>query len=332
MNLSEILSDLYRRLNYATTPDTTVTTRLTAFVNETQQEILSEPGMESLLNDQVTFASVASTPEYSLPPVVSRLKMLRETTNDRVIQGPKSLGWYRAAYPDPTAVTGTPDSFVDLGVSAVAVQPSNASELFVLSTSASDGASKTAFVEGYITGGYYRASSVALNGITAASLSAAITTWIQVTKFYIALTAGGVTTAAGNVTLLEDSGIGTELARIPIGDAYASYRRIALAPCPSAAITYSLDFDRDATDLVQLTDEPIIPLRFHRLLGLGARMREYEKTTDSRYPQAQEEYLFGLKKLKFFLYSQTAGSPNLRGSMTAPRSSRLGGWFPADSW
>jgi hypothetical protein len=330
MNLTDLLADLYRRLDYQSTPATTVTTRLTAFINETQQEILSEPGMESLLNDSVTFASVASTPEYSLPPVVSRLKELRETTNDRIIRGPQSLAWYRRHYPDPTAVTGTPEDFVDLGLSAVAVQPSNASELFVLSTSASDGATKTAFVEGYITGGYFRSSSVALNGITAASLSAAITTWIEVTKFYIALTSGGVTTAAGNVTLLEDSGLGTELARIPIGDAYASYRRIALAPCPSAAITYSVDFDRDATDLAQATDEPIIPLRFHRLLAIGARMREYEKLNDSRYASAQAEYLYGLKKLKFFLYSQTVGSPNLRGAQTE-QPSRLGGQYPAGS-
>ena len=50
MTLSEMRADLYRRFNYAASPATDVTTRLTAFLNETQNEILSEPGMEALRN------------------------------------------------------------------------------------------------------------------------------------------------------------------------------------------------------------------------------------------------------------------------------------------
>lgn len=332
MTLNDLEQDLYRRLGFQTaTPDTATQTRLRAFLNDTQQEILSEPGMDSLLNDTVTFASVASTPEYSLPPVVARVKGIRETTN-RTLLGMQSQDWYHSVYPDPTAITGTPTDWVDLGYAAVAKQPSNASELFVLSDSAADGATKTAYIEGYITGGYFRSASVALNGVTAASFGATITTWIEVTKFYIALTAGGTTTAAGNVTLMEDSGLGTELARIPIGGAHARYRRIALAVCPASAITYSVEFERDAANMSIAGDEPLLPPRFHRLLAVGARMREYEKQDQSgRYQAAQAEYIYGLKKLKYYLYNQTVGTPNLRGE-SSQRVSRLGAWFGSDRW
>lgn len=332
MTLADLLADVYRRLNYATAPDTTVATRITAFLNESQQEILSEPGMESLLDDVVTFVSVASTAEYSLPPSVARVKSIRDTTNLLTL-APLSESAYKAAYPDPTLITGIADSYVDLGYAGVSVQPSNASELFVKSSSATDGATKTAFIEGYTTGGMFRTASVALNGITAASFGATITTWDRVTKFYIALNAGTATTAVGVVSLCEDSGAGTVLATIPIGQSFARYRRIALAICPSSAITYSVDYERDVPDLSVANDQPILPPRFHRLLAIGARMREYEKQDDGRrYLAAREEWSYGLRKVKFYVHSQAVGSPNLQGGPGQRRPSRLGAMFGVDRW
>jgi hypothetical protein len=332
VDLNTLEQDLFRRLGFnTTTPDTATQTRLRAYLNETQNEILSEPGMDVLLQDSVTFASVASTPEYSLPPVVARVKAIYDTSNQIGLES-RSRQWYRDAYPSPTAVTGLPDSWIDMGYAAVAKQPSNASELFVISDSASDGATKTAKIEGYITGGYFRSASAVMNGITGVSFGATITSWIEVTKFYVVLGAGGETTAAGNITLMEDSGAGTELARIPIGQDYARYRRIALAVCPSSAVTYTVDFLRDVADMSQAGDEPVLPPRFHRLLGIGARMREYEKQDQVRYRATQSEYLYGLKKLKFFLYSQAVGTPNLRGNAQPSRASRLGAWYAVDRW
>src|SRR5262245_44025346 len=111
-NLNDLEQDCYRRLGFATTtPDTATQTRIRAYLNETQQEILSEPGMGFLLEDSLTFATIASTPEYSLQWSVGEILQIRETTN-RITLRPQSLDWYRSAYPDPTAVTGTPDSWV----------------------------------------------------------------------------------------------------------------------------------------------------------------------------------------------------------------------------
>lgn len=321
MTLSDLLADLYRRFGYASSPATEVTTRFTALLNETQAEILSRPGLASLLNGSLTFASVASTPSYALPQGIARLKSLYETTNDTFLT-PRSLDWYRRAYPDPTAITGIPDHYVDLGFTGIAVQPSNASSIFVDSTAAGD--TGTAYLEGYRTGGYFVSKSVTMTGTTAVNISTAITDWVYLTKFYIS------TAAVGEVTLHEDASGGTELARIPLGQTYARYRQIALAPTPSSVITYTCDFEWDPQNMANATDEPLLPPRFHRLIGLGARAKEYEKKDSDRYVVAKREFDQGISDLIYFVASQAVGEPVMgRGQVRRP--SQLGAYFPSGS-
>lgn len=319
MTLNELELDLYRRLNYATAPATEVTTRLRALINETQNEILSEPGMGSLLNGSLTFASVADTPQYSLPQAAARVKTIYEITNDRKLDR-RSLEWYRTIYPDTAAVTGVPDTFVDLGLTSIAVQPASATELFADSTAAGD--TGTAYIEGWRTSGYFNSNTVVMTGTTGVTFDAAITDWVFLSKFYISAA------AVGAVTLQTTAAGGTILATIPIGQTYARYRRIALVPTPSSAITYTLDFEWDAQNMANANDEPLLPLRFHRLLTLGARMKEYEKKDDARYIKTAATYARGLDELKFYLFTQAAAGANLRGH-TRRGLSTLGAQYPA---
>ena len=299
----ELKQDVYRRTGFASSPDSVISTRIGAFINEVQQDILAEPGMEYLLNDSVTFASVADQQTYGLPPEVSKIKVLTEATN-RVQLFPMSLDEYRRVYPDPSAVTGTSNRWVDLGFDAGAVEPSDASTIFIVSTSASDN-TQTAYLEGFITGGYPFTASVALTGATAVSFTP--TTVISITKLFLSAA------AVGTITLREDSGTGTTLATIPVAGVYSRYRRIALAPTPSTAITYTVQCVRTVTDMVQDNDQPIIPYQFHRILAIGARTKEYEKVNDTnRLAVARVEYTKELKALKFWLYDQSAGTPNMR--------------------
>ena len=327
MTFADIQADLYRRLGLPTSPVSATSTRLNAFINETQQELLSEPGMEVILRDRMQFASVASTPEYGILQSISRIAFIRDTTNRRVL-GNMSPAAYFAEYPSPADVTGLPSAWVDLGISPVSVQPADASELFIVSTSASDDSSKSVTVEGFLSSGAFATQTTTLNGITAKSLSATLTTWLRLTKFEIVLAAGGATTAAGTVSLLEDSGAGTTLGQIYGGLALAKYRHLALAPTPASAVTYTVDFEREVSNMSNATDEPILPARFHRLLATGARMKEYEKTDNTRYLQARDEYSRGLAHLKYWLHTQAAGQPNMRGRVGEPPS-RLGAWYPS---
>lgn len=319
MTLGDLESDCYRRFNYAASPATDVTTRFRSFLNETQNEILCEPGMAALRNGSITFASVASTPQYSLPQAVARVKTVYEITNDQQLTA-KSIDWYRAAYPDVAAVTGTPAYFVDLGLTSIDTQPAAATEVFVDSTAAGD--TGTAYVEGYRTGGYFRSLSVTMTGTTGVSLAAAITDLVFLTKFYISAA------AVGSVTLQTTAAGGTVLATIPIGQTYARYRRIALVPTPAAAVTYTVDFEYDVQNMSIANDEPILPPRFHRMLATGARQKEYTWRDDVTNAEREaRDFQRDMRKLKFFLYSQAAGRPNLRGSEGQGRMSQLGAYF-----
>lgn len=319
MTFAQILADIYRRTGFASSPTADVVTRIKAFVNETQQEIFHEPGMEFLQNDTTSFSSVANQQTYGLPVSVAKIKQLRETTN-RIVLLPISLSEYRERYPDPSAVTGTPTRWVDLGFDAVDVEPSDASAVYVVSSSNSDVG--TAYIEGLRSGGVPFTDSVTMTGATAVQLPS-YSDVVSITKFYIS------TAAVGTVRLREDSGSGTILATIPVGYSYSRYRRIALAPTPAAVISYSLDFERNFTELVNDTDQPLLPEQFHHMLAIGGRMKEYEKTQDSRYGVAKDEYEKALKKLKFWLYEQTVGTANLRGPRISRPSIMDGGSIPA---
>ena len=109
-----------------------------------------------------------------------------------------------------------------------------------------------------------------MTGTTAVSLGAAITDVINIEDFYISAA------AVGTVTLLEDSGTGTELSRIPIGATYQRFYRYALAPTPSAAITYTIDGLVPITPMANDTDESFLDEDFHDILVDGAVHDEWK--------------------------------------------------------
>lgn len=323
MTFSEILSDIYQDANLSSAPDANTIARIKRYVNDGLRVILGEPGLSRLADSDAPFtvASVASQARYVVPEAVARIRGISERTNDRTLTA-MDLSDYRRIEPDPTN-TGTPSHYVPFGRTAVAVQPADASELFVDSTAAGD--TGTAFVEGIITGGYQRTASVTMTGTTAVSLSAAITSFIAVTDFYISAA------AVGTVTLHEDASGGTELARITIGQKRPRYSGFYLWPTPAGAIDYLVDYRRELTDLVNDADEPTLPTDYHWLLSAYARMRQYEKTNDDRLTIAKGLFDKGLSRLKY----ATQVSPDDRLVMGRGRvvgRSRLGAQTPADTW
>ena len=317
MTRGELLTQLYRRLNKSETPDTATKNRLVGFLNEVHREVLSLPGLQRLRDDTLTFASVANQARYALP-WVPKVHRLFEATNDRLLQ-PMTLADYRLIDPDPESTTGTPDAWIWAGYAPVAKQPSDASRIFIKSTSASD--TNTVFLEGETSGGYPRAVSKTMTGTTAVDVDTAITDWVRVTKVYLSAA------AVGTVTLHEDSGTGTELARIGIGQTSQRYCYLYLYPTPSSAITYTADVVQGITDLSQDTEEPRLPQDFHDLLVHGAMLREYEKTDDGRYTNALQRFEQRKRDLMYWL-AETAQSPV---RVPGGGRSRLGPWYPAGS-
>ena len=293
-------------------------TRYQEALNETHRAILRMPGFEQLRRATVTFASVADTQQYALPmDGIARVERIFETTNDRSLQY-HDIGWLRANDPDP--VSGTSWAWIPAGFQEVHTQPSDASQVFVKSTSTSDATTTTAssstdvtaYVEGIITGGYARTTNVAMTGTSAVSLSSAITNFIRITKFYLSTAASG-----------------TVLSKIAVGDSRAQFYSVFLYPTPSSVITYTADILRTVPDMSNDTDEPLLPEDFHDVLVDGAELRELTKQDDpNRWVLLQQRYNDGVRDLRSFVINHPDWSPQWGGGTAG--ISRLGSEFPVD--
>lgn len=319
MTLRDIERSVYRRLNKnASVPNPTTESRIRTFINERHRRLLRM--YPRLREDVITFASVESQQRYALPEQgIARINRMWETTNDVTLEQ-KTLGWLRTADADPQ--TGTPIIWVPVSQTQVHTQPSAAAEVFIKSTSASD--VNRAYIEGVVTGGYRRTAEVTMTGTTAVSLDTTITSWIQIDKCYLS------EQAVGTVTLHQTSGAGTELSRIAIGDTYGTFHSFLLWPTPASVITYTLDITRAVADMVQPNDEPLLPVDFHDLLSIGARLDEYEHTDDARRRLAEVEWDEGVKALQSWLVVLPSQRLDLNGEMR-PGFSRLGPDYPAGS-
>lgn len=324
MTFADILADLYEDTGYAAAPAAAVVARYKKYVNQTIREIVGKPGMSRLLDSDgpYTFASVASQARYVLPEAVSRIKTITERTNDQRLTL-MTLDEYRALDPDATAQTGTPERYVPIGRTGVAVQPANASEIFIKSTAAGD--TGTAYLEGIITGGYMRQLSVTMTGTTAVSFSAAVASFIELTDFYLSAN------AVGTVTLHEDSGAGTELARITIGQKRPRYYGIYLWPTPAAVVTYYVDYRRRTIELVNDTDEPPFDEDYHWVVSAGARKLIFHKKDDSRYDEAKADFDRGFKDLRNDVLWPADYDPGYPGEVS-DGGSNLGPHYPAGRW
>lgn len=326
VTFAQLKSDCYRRLNYQTSPATEVVTRIAAFINECHEDLLSRPGLSSLLYGTVTFASVASRARYGLSNV-AQIRAITETTNDTRLT-PRSLSWYRSVDPDPASNEAPPCWYIPLGIVAVQQVPAiTGTGLWVVSSSASDTV-PTVAIEAIRVGGYpHTPSNSTLTGTTRVQIGggSGLTDYIDVTQF--ALSAACV----GDISLYDAASDGNLLAVIPRGQTTARYWGFYLAMTPSDAITYTVDVEHELFTLSADTDEPLLPPRFHRLLAIGARAKEYEKTSDARYGVAVAEYERGVKDL---LYAVTC-PPDLivvPGTARNNIGSNLGPWFPDGRW
>jgi hypothetical protein len=298
---------------------TATATRYKHALNESHRQVLRKPGRECLRYGVVTFASVADQKLYALPTQgVARINRITEATNDRKLEY-RTPQWLDTVAPDPT--TGTPWAWIPRGLTEVHTQPSDASSVFVDSTSGSD--TNTAYVEGITSGGYYQSKSVSMTGTTAVNISAAVTDWIVITKFYLSAA------AVGTVTLHEDASGGTELAKIAIGDVRAQFTAFQLYHTPSSVLTYSADVLRAIPDMANDTDEPLLPEDFHDLLIDMAELRELRKGDDpNRYSMLVGDVKRGDAELQTFLTSHPDWVPSWDGNRS--EYSSLGAFFPAD--
>jgi hypothetical protein len=323
MTRADLERAVYQECGHSDAPDTRIVTRIRRLLTEGVHAVLGEPGLAHLADSDTpsVVASVASQARYVVPESIAAIRHISDRTNDRTLV-PMSLAAYRALDPDAASTSGTPTHYVPIGRVGVAVQPADASDIFVDSTSGSD--TNTAYLEGFITGGYQRRTAITMTGTTAISLG--ITSFLELNDFYLSHP------AVGTVTLHEDANGGTELARITIGETRPNYYGFYLWPTPAAVVSYYIDARRDVAPMTANTSEPPWPEDFHHLLVAYAAWREWTFKGDTdRGRDALQRYQVTLSRLKYFTQAQTDELPVMGGRRTVGHS-RLGGYYPADTW
>jgi hypothetical protein len=321
VNLGALLLDLCRRLNYQDVPAAAVTARLTAFINQRHRQILAMPGMDQLRDESITFQTVANQPTYAMGPAVSRIKTIYDSVTNQIKLEEQTLQWLRAIDPR-LASFGPPGYWVPLSIKQTQAQPATTG-LWAVSSSASD--TQNVFLETTRTGGYsHVAPATTLTGVTRVQIGT-LTDHVSVDKFYLA------TPAAGTVSLYDAVVSGNLLATIPIGATYARYLWIQLWPTPAGVYTYSVDYTREIHDMVNPSDQPLLPPDFHSLLSVGARLDEYEKLDDSRRSLMQDQWDKGIKRLQHYVLN-SGDLVIIPGERSRAGRSNLGPNFPAGVW
>lgn len=324
MNLGEIAGSIYDMTGANSTPDSAVIRLISRSINNVHREILGMTGMGRLRRKILTATCTASSPLMVMPQAATKIINIADRLNNHNLT-PIAMADVR--YEDPGLLfTGSiPDAYAIVNFSScVAKDPSAAASLFAISDSATDGSGIAAVVEGVVTGGYYRRASIAMNGLTAVNLSSAITTWEYVTKFYV------TGQAAGNITLHQTSGTGTELSSIPPGRSYPRYTLIHLSGTPATALTYYCDVEVHVEDMVNINDEPLLPEDFHWLIECGAMKRNYKKKEKiALYKIEDLNWRKGIADLRQHL--ATRGGVSTGGQRGGRQMSQLGGYYPAGS-
>ncbi len=144
------------------------------------------------------------------------------------------------------------------------------------------------------------------------------------TKFYLD------NPCAGAISLYDAAAAGNELAVIPIGQTASRYAAVEWFPIVTADTTEYVDYERQIFDLVNLSDEPLLPPDFHPLVGIGARVREYESIDDSRLANTRVLYEQGKTALKSFVMNTGDRIASLRPARMG--WNRLGAQYENQRW
>jgi hypothetical protein len=322
MNLGSLLDDCYRRLRYTTTPPPETIVRLTAFINDVHQDLLTIPGLQRLRDDTLTITALANQSKTGLPPAVARINGIVDRQNNIKLQQ-VPLSELRAIDPAQMNVGGYPLRYAVVGQQAVQIQPAATGvPLYASSTSATDTTQKV-FIESIHLGAYppFTTSGVTLTGTTRVFVSQS-TDNIEVTRFYLDSRTNGY------ISLWDAATAGNELARIQPPTLFSRYQAVVWWPIQTVDCLEYADITRTIADLVNPTDEPLIPPDFHSTVIQGVLEREYTRLDDSRASIARADYQQGMADLQSWVMNDGDRIASLRPIPT--KWSRLGGDYPAD--
>jgi len=190
MTFADILLDCYRRLRLPAAPPAATITRIKSLCNEVHRELLTAPGISRLRDGPVPIpvTITASVARSGLPPVVSRIRGITDRTNNRTLTE-LPLADLRQMDPGQLFVGGPASAYADVGYMPVQFQPTAATGLWAVSSSASDTV-PAVFLQTFRTGGYQSSDTETLTGLARVAIGTGtpLTDHEQVTRFYYCLT------------------------------------------------------------------------------------------------------------------------------------------------
>lgn len=313
MILSSIQSGVYDKLGLETSPGSVIAARVLRNINLAYREIMGDGVFKLLRNRVLAVTTVANSVNCVLPQVASEIYKLVNRSNQLDLTE-ADLSWIREQDPGQTQLTTTPYRYAVANYqSPTAKRVSASAQMYVDSTSAGD--VQTAYIEVITAQGYVRQASVTVTGVTEAAIGPADT--IEVLDFYLS------SAAVGEVTLLQGTG-GTEVARIGIGRTRAKYTMLELFPGTSEAITLYADCKLDITELVNATDEPLVPDDYCEAIMWGAVKREaYKREKGMVDPESER-----MKIINRYKHEIAKKSGNASTDRNDAGFSQLGPWFP----
>lgn len=330
MTFGQLQTAVYQVCGYPPPVQPVVVGRVKNWINEAHRHCLRQPGLVELRQRSgIQFISTPGQAIYTFGFAFERIDAVVERTSHRRLRS-ISRDLFRSVDPAETSL-GTPTCYVpegwqprfavpdSTGIWAVSSDPFDLTQMVYLTG-----------IRGRSRGDIRPEVPTQLNGNTRVHLGG-----VGAGDDYVDIISWSLSSiCAGDVRLYDSSAPGvspdTELSRIPAGIVYAQYWCVRLWPTPSGAVTYYVDGQIEIPELVHETDIPMLPPSYHDVLAAFARMREYERTGDSRFAVAAAEWERGIAQMRSFVNFPDDWKP-VAGSMSSvDRGSNLGAGFPAD--
>lgn len=243
-----IVQDVYQKIEENTSYNSTVTaekSKMLSVINLTLKKFYLKLDLRTELTS-ATLSTVASTANYYLDSRVMKLLNMVETTDQDLLEY-MTREQFELRYPYPASTeTGQPTTYVDLGKVKCSTQPTSASTLSVVSSSASDITSYYVLVKG-ISSGRLVKERLLLTGATPVVSTNSYTEVLSITK----------DATNGTVTVTSNSGVVTNITLLPT-DKEREFFKIRLYPLPDDAYTIAYSFYPLPEELTY--DEESVPL------------------------------------------------------------------------
>lgn len=318
MTFLEIQQAIYRKVGFLDAPESTVQTRVKQTLNIWHRRLIAR--FPRLRDDTISFSTVIGQTVYALPQAIARINGIHETTTPMNLEE-CSIEWIRRTDPQLVAI-GPPQKYAPQSYRYTAMNPASTG-IWAVSSSASDTV-PTINIDGSIADGTRTAlQSVALTGTSRVQIGS-MTNFTEIDRCFLSAA------CVGTVTLYDASTAGNVIATIRIGATTARYLWVLLWPQPGTVITEYVDYTRQISDMVQDTDEPLLPEDFQSILIDAGAMEEWLRKNDTRAKDEKQLMDEQLRKLQHWVVNPPGYHPIV--AKTRRGFSRLGGNYPADTW